>query len=88
MAVVDGCGGIPEGNLARVFDTGWRGTPSRGTDGGGAGLGLAIARGVVESHRGEIGVRNVEGGCRFEVDLPASTPPTPTPSTGLTEVAR
>lgn len=76
VAVVDGCGGIPEANLARVFDTGWRGTPSRGTDDGGAGLGLAITRGVVESHQGEIAVHNIPGGCRFEVDLPAPTTPT------------
>ncbi len=71
VAVVDGCGGIPEASLRRVFDTGWRGTPSRSGDDGGAGLGLAIARGVVQSHAGEIAVHNVEGGCRFEVDLPA-----------------
>ena len=37
---------------------------------GGAGLGLAIARGVVESHQGEIAVRNTEAGCCFEVALP------------------
>jgi signal transduction histidine kinase len=62
--------GIPEANLSRVFDAGWRGTPPRSGDDGGAGLGLAIARGVIESHGGEISVRNVEGGCRFEVALP------------------
>lgn len=73
VAVVDSCGGIPADSLRRVFDTGWRGTPSRGgEDGSGAGLGLAIARGVVESHAGRIGVRNVDGGCRFEVQLPTS----------------
>lgn len=71
VAVVDSCGGIPERSLARVFDAGWRGTPSRSGDDGGAGLGLAIARGVVESHDGAISVRNVAGGCRFEVSLPA-----------------
>ena len=70
IAVIDGCGGIPDDHLPRVFDTGWRGTPARGDDGG-AGLGLAIARGVVESHAGEISVRNVTGGCRFELSLPA-----------------
>ena len=75
VAVVDGCGGIPEASLRRVFDTGWRGTPSRSGDDGGAGLGLAIAKGVVQSHAGEIAVRNVDGGCRFEVDLPALSEP-------------
>ena len=69
VEVIDGCGGIPTENLARVFDVGWRGIESRsGTDG--AGLGLAIARGVVESHDGRIAVENVSGGCRFAVDLP------------------
>jgi signal transduction histidine kinase len=71
VAVIDGCGGIPEASLRRVFDTGWRGTLSRSGDDGGAGLGLAIAKGVVQSHAGEIAVHNVDGGCRFEVDLPA-----------------
>ena len=70
MAVVDGCGGIPDSDLAHVFEAGWRGSPARTPDDGGAGLGLAIARGVVESHAGSILVRNVDGGCRFELDLP------------------
>jgi signal transduction histidine kinase len=74
VAIIDSCGGIPEASLPRVFDAGWRGTPSRSGDDGGAGLGLAIARGVVESHGGEILVSNVEGGCRFEVALPVPEP--------------
>jgi signal transduction histidine kinase len=73
VAVADGCGGIPPEYLPRVFDTGWRGTPSRTGDDGGAGLGLAITRGVVESHAGSIRVVNVAGGCRFEVQLPPSS---------------
>ena len=74
IGVIDSCGGIPDASLPRVFDAGWRGTTSRSTDDDGAGLGLAIARGVVESHDGEISVRNVEGGCRFDVTLPAPRP--------------
>jgi signal transduction histidine kinase len=70
IAVVDGCGGIPDSDLAHVFEAGWRGSPARTPDDGGAGLGLAIARGVVESHAGSILVRNVDGGCRFELALP------------------
>jgi signal transduction histidine kinase len=70
VLVMDGCGGIPEMYLDRVFDTGWRGSPARGSSDGGAGLGLAVARGVVESHQGEIAVRNTETGCCFEVALP------------------
>ncbi|MGW3663861.1 sensor histidine kinase [Streptomyces sp. NPDC005141] len=69
LSVTDGCGGIPEEDLARVFDTGWRGTHAR-TPPAGAGLGLAIVRGIVEAHQGRAAVRNVPGGCRFEVTLP------------------
>jgi signal transduction histidine kinase len=74
VAVSDSCGGIPEANLSRVFNAGWRGSPSRSGDDGGAGLGLAIARGVIESHGGEITVHNIEGGCRFEVALAVPQP--------------
>ncbi|MFE1442762.1 sensor histidine kinase [Streptomyces sp. NPDC058739] len=69
LSVSDGCGGIPEEELPRVFDTGWRGTDAR-TPPAGAGLGLAIVRGIVEAHRGRASVRNIPGGCRFEVTLP------------------
>jgi signal transduction histidine kinase len=31
---------------------------------------LAIARGIVEAHHGAISVRNVAGGCTFDVRLP------------------
>ncbi len=71
VAVTDGCGGIPTAHLSKVFETGWRGTPSRSGDDRGAGLGLAIAREVVESHAGDIEVNNVDGGCRFNIVLPA-----------------
>ncbi|MFD9445890.1 sensor histidine kinase [Streptomyces sp. NPDC060006] len=71
LSVTDGCGGIPEEDLPRVFDTGWRGTHAR-TPPAGAGLGLAIVRGIVEAHRGQAAVRNVPGGCRFEVTLPVA----------------
>jgi signal transduction histidine kinase len=69
LSVTDGCGGIPDQDLPRVFDTGWRGTAAR-TPPAGAGLGLAIVRGIVEAHAGQVAVRNVPGGCRFEVTLP------------------
>lgn len=72
IAVVDGCGGIPASDLAHVFEVGWRGSPDRTPDDGGAGLGLAITRGVLESHAGSILVRNVDGGCRFELRLPTA----------------
>ncbi len=71
LAVVDACGGIPDEDLGRVFEVAWRGTAARTPEPlAGAGLGLAIVRGIVEAHSGEVDVRNVVGGCRFEVRLP------------------
>jgi signal transduction histidine kinase len=69
--VSDGCGGIAEADLARVFDVGWRAAADRTPQDGGAGLGLAIAQGVVQAHDGTIEVSNVGAGCVFEVSLPA-----------------
>lgn len=71
LSVTDQCGGIPDDDLDRVFDVAYRGDAAR-TPGGGAGLGLAIARGFVEAHAGRIDVRNGDGGCRFTVRLPAA----------------
>jgi signal transduction histidine kinase len=76
LAVTDACGGIPAGDLPRVFDVAFRGegarTPRANGEGAGGGLGLAIVRGLVEAHGGEVAVDNVHGGCRFEVRLPAA----------------
>lgn len=78
--VEDGCGGIPEADLARVFDLGYRGSDARESDPDagpqGAGLGLAIARGLLDAQKGSVTVRNrapvgeAVPGCRFEVRLP------------------
>lgn len=79
LRVDDVCGGISETDLPRVFDVAFRGTdPARPSTSGhsgepaGAGLGLAIARSLVEAQRGRIEVVNQNGGCRFEVRLPAA----------------
>ncbi|MFC1416937.1 sensor histidine kinase [Streptacidiphilus cavernicola] len=87
VSVTDGCGGIDEKDLPRVFETGWRSGSARtprlagaGVRGGavqhhgdtGAGLGLAIVRGIVEAHSGHASVRNVHGGCCFEIALPSA----------------
>lgn len=75
VAVEDGCGGIADPDLERVFDVGWRADPDRGSSDRGAGLGLAISRGLVELHNGSIAVRNIPAGCRFTVLLPPATTP-------------
>jgi len=70
--VQDACGGIPDTDLDRVFEMAYRGDAARTPTNGGTGLGLAVARGLVEAHHGEIGVTNHDGGCRFTVRLPLS----------------
>ncbi len=76
LTVQDACGGIAEEDLDRVFQTAFRGPPARSPEppgsaiSPGAGLGLAIARGLVEAHGGQIRVENRYPGCRFEVTLP------------------
>ena len=76
LAVTDGCGGLSESDMARAFDVAWQGSPARTPDlgaafGSGAGLGLAIVRGIVEAHRGTVTVANEDLGCKFLVRLPS-----------------
>ncbi|MGH3868324.1 MAG: sensor histidine kinase [Pseudonocardiaceae bacterium] len=73
LRVDDACGGIPDNDLDRVFDVAYRGNTARTpapAEESGAGLGLAIARGLVEAHSGHIEARNHGPGCRFEILLP------------------
>ena len=73
VEVVDACGGIPEQDLPRVFEVAFRGTAARTPgDDGGAGLGLAIAQGLVQAHHSEITINNHGDGCRVLVRLPTT----------------
>ena len=74
MAGVRCVRGSPVADLASVFDLAWRGTQARSPGAGGAGLGLAIVRGIAEAHHGQVSVVNAGGGCRFEIRLPALAP--------------
>jgi signal transduction histidine kinase len=86
VTVADSCGGIPAEHLSRVFDVGFRGETARTPAvGEGAGLGLSIARGIVEAHCGQVTVRNAGRGCEFVIRLPlASGTASRTPRLGLT----
>jgi signal transduction histidine kinase len=71
VTVADTGAGIPEEHLARVFDRFYRVDPARNGEGGGAGLGLAICKSVVEAVGGLISVESTVGdGTTFRVKLP------------------
>lgn len=71
VEVQDSGEGIPADDLPHVFDRFYRGDKSRSSATGGAGLGLAIARGIVEAHGGTIRVESESGkGARFVFSLP------------------
>ena len=72
VVVADTGVGIPADALPHVFDRLYRADPSRGRATGGTGLGLTIARQLVEAHGGTIWVESEEGaGSRFGIDLPS-----------------
>ena len=78
VCVSDSCGGISTDALSRVFDVGFRGEAARTPQNdGGAGLGLPIARGIVEAHGGKLTVRNAETGCVFTVEVPLDSAAAP-----------
>jgi signal transduction histidine kinase len=63
--------GIPEADATRVFERFYRADSARSSDHGGAGLGLAIARWIVDLHDGDVHVESREPhGCRMVVTLP------------------
>jgi signal transduction histidine kinase len=71
VSVEDTGEGIPADSTKRVFDHFWRGDRSRTSETGGAGLGLAIAHGLVEAQGGRIWAENVTGGgARVSFTLP------------------
>ncbi len=78
VKVKDNGKGIPESALPHIFDRFYRADPARSTQReintpSGAGLGLAIAKAIVENHQGEIQVESVlDQGTTFTITLPQS----------------
>jgi signal transduction histidine kinase len=69
LEVADTGPGIAVADRATIFDRYRQG--ARGRAAGGAGLGLAIARGIAEAHRGSIGISTGDlGGAAFRIVLP------------------
>jgi signal transduction histidine kinase len=73
VEIIDTGEGIEAEDLPHVFERFYRGEKSRSRATGGAGLGLAIAKGIVEAHGGQIGVESAPGvGTRFFFTLPCA----------------
>jgi signal transduction histidine kinase len=73
IEVLDEGPGIPEEEASRVFERFYRADTARSSSAGGAGLGLAIARWIVDLHGGDIRAeRRAPTGCRMVVLLPGA----------------
>ncbi|MEJ5186692.1 MAG: HAMP domain-containing sensor histidine kinase, partial [Candidatus Geothermincolales bacterium] len=73
VAVEDRGPGIPREELPFIFHSFRRGSGARQADPHGAGLGLAVVKGVVEAHGGNVRVESEPGeGSRFAIFLPIS----------------
>ena len=75
VTVCDGGIGIPDAELEHVFDRMYRATSAKDHDINGTGLGLSVAKTLVEAHAGTITVSSRSGGgTRFTVTLPVHDP--------------
>ena len=71
VSVVDTGPGVSPEDIPRLFERFWRGDRSRSRRTGGSGLGLTIARQIVEAHGGHIWAeRPARGGLRVRFSLP------------------
>jgi two-component system sensor histidine kinase KdpD len=72
FSIADHGPGLVPGEENKIFEKFYRGP---GTPAGGLGLGLSIARQLVEAHSGQIVAQNrTEGGARFSIRLPIGEP--------------
>jgi signal transduction histidine kinase len=71
VCVTNSGDGIPPADLPRVFERFYRVEKSRDSTRGGAGIGLAIVRQLVEADGGEVGAESHAGATRFWFSLPS-----------------
>jgi two-component system, OmpR family, sensor kinase len=74
LEIVDHGDGLDPATAEKVFERFFRGDPSRARSSGGSGLGLSIAKSIVETHGGRLVLHTAPGeGCRFTIALPSSS---------------
>jgi len=80
LEVADEGPGIPDADLAHVFERFWRADASRARSSGGSGLGLAIVAAIVDAHGGTAEVASEPGrGTAFRIRLPRADIPAAPP---------
>lgn len=88
LTVADTGEGVDAEHLPHLFERFYRVDPARRRAGGGSGIGLAIAKAIIEAHGGRIGVRSdgPGAGTVFTLELPAApvdvSPPRPVATRG------
>jgi signal transduction histidine kinase len=89
ISVSDTGPGIPQKDVARIFERFYRTDKARERESGHSGLGLSIVRQIVEAHGGKVSVESVEGrGTTFRFTAPQSSAPEPQPATAAASQAR
>lgn len=71
VSILNSGGGIPAADLPHVFERFYRVEKSRDAARGGAGIGLAIVKQLIEASGGKVGVESVDHSTRFWFSLPA-----------------
>lgn len=83
LSVADEGEGLGAEHLERVFERVYRADPGRSRERGGTGIGLTIARAIVDAHGGRVHAESdgAGRGARFVVELPRFTGPSSRPPT-------
>jgi signal transduction histidine kinase len=74
VEIADDGPGLPPAELSRVFEPFYRADRARTLNGGGIGLGLAIARSIAREHGGDVRLANAPSGLVALVELPKRAP--------------
>lgn len=71
---IDSGPGVPEAEVARIFEPFYRGSSQPSTSAPGHGIGLSIVRELVEAHGGTVRLLNAGPGAHFRIRIPDETP--------------